>query len=172
MDATLLLKATLLLLLALCAGQLLRRAPAVTRHRCWSVAFAALLLLPLLTLTLPALVLPMPAKWERTASPAVTHVPVVAPDVVVAKTPATPPPSAAACADAPRRRAVLVSSADVDRRASGRRRARRGMRRRRDRPRHTPIRVRAGSPRLRRIDSTQSANDRGAADGAALASGE
>ncbi|PYQ27692.1 MAG: hypothetical protein DMF56_18965 [Acidobacteria bacterium] len=93
MDATLLLKATLLLLLALCAGQLLRRAPAVTRHRCWSVAFAALLLLPLLTLTLPALVLPMPAKWERTASPAVTHVPVVAPDVVVAKTPATPPPS-------------------------------------------------------------------------------
>lgn len=97
MDATLLLKATLLLLLALCAGRLLRSAPAVTRHRCWSVAFAALLLLPVLTLTLPALVLPMPAKWQQTSvSPPAAHAPAVAPrittDVVIADTPAAPSP--------------------------------------------------------------------------------
>src|SRR5687767_5650099 len=60
MDTTLLLKATALLLVALFAGRLLRNSPAAARHRYWSGAFAALLLLPLLVLTLPAVVVPLP----------------------------------------------------------------------------------------------------------------
>lgn len=60
MDTTLLLKATALLLVALFAGRLLRHSPAAARHRYWSGAFAALLLLPVLVLTLPAVVVPLP----------------------------------------------------------------------------------------------------------------
>ena len=60
MDTTLLLKATALLLVALFAGRLLRNSPAAARHRYWSGAFAALLLLPVLVLTLPAVVVPLP----------------------------------------------------------------------------------------------------------------
>jgi beta-lactamase regulating signal transducer with metallopeptidase domain/predicted nucleic acid-binding Zn-ribbon protein len=115
MDAALLLKATLLMLLALCAGRLLRSAPAVTRHRCWSVAFAALLLLPLLTLMLPALVLPMPAKWERPVSPPGAPAPVdaqrIAPDVVVAKTPATRTPPIPIPAPVPERVRITLRDA-------------------------------------------------------------
>jgi len=62
MDTTLLLKATVLLLVALFAGRLLRNAPAAARHRYWSGAFAALLLLPVLVLTLPAVVVPLPVS--------------------------------------------------------------------------------------------------------------
>ena len=67
----LLLKASLLLSVTLLAARLLRRAPAVTRHGLWSVAFAAVLALPLLTSALPALYVPVPAGWATAASPRV-----------------------------------------------------------------------------------------------------
>ena len=60
MDAMLLLKATLLLSATLLAARLLRRAPAASRHWLWTVAFAAVLALPLLAVALPALYVPMP----------------------------------------------------------------------------------------------------------------
>ena len=47
------LKASLLLAAALGVARSLRRAPAVMRHGLWTVAFAALLALPLLAATLP-----------------------------------------------------------------------------------------------------------------------
>jgi beta-lactamase regulating signal transducer with metallopeptidase domain len=61
MDAVLLLKASLLLSAMLLAARLLRRAPAVTRHRLWTFTFAAVLCLPLLAVALPALYVPMPS---------------------------------------------------------------------------------------------------------------
>jgi beta-lactamase regulating signal transducer with metallopeptidase domain len=67
MDALLLLKASMLLAGTLLAERLLRRAPAVTRHRLWSVVFAAVLALPLLAAVLPALYVPIPAAWETAA---------------------------------------------------------------------------------------------------------
>ena len=70
MDTALLLKATVLLLGALFAGRLLRNSPAAARHRYWSAAFAALLLLPLLVLMLPAVVIPLPVP----SSPPVVEV--------------------------------------------------------------------------------------------------
>lgn len=60
MDAMLLLKASLLLFATLLAARLLRRAPAASRHRFWTVAFAAVLALPLLASLLPALHVPVP----------------------------------------------------------------------------------------------------------------
>ena len=48
MDAMLLVKASLLLSATLLAARLLRRAPAASRHRLWTLAFAAVLALPLL----------------------------------------------------------------------------------------------------------------------------
>jgi beta-lactamase regulating signal transducer with metallopeptidase domain len=59
MVALLLLKASALLAVSLLAAHLLRRAPAVSRHRFWTGAFTALLALPLLVLALPALPIPM-----------------------------------------------------------------------------------------------------------------
>lgn len=67
MDAMLVVKASLLLSLTLLAARLLRRGPAVARHRLWSLGFAALLALPLLALALPALYVPVPAAWSATA---------------------------------------------------------------------------------------------------------
>ena len=61
MGAMLLLKASLLLSATLLASRLLRRAPAATRHRLWTLAFAAILALPLLLIVVPALYVPMPA---------------------------------------------------------------------------------------------------------------
>ena len=55
MDMMLLLKASVLLTAALAGARLLRGAPAATRHRLWSAAFAALLALPLLAFVVPAL---------------------------------------------------------------------------------------------------------------------
>jgi len=68
MTAMLLLKASLLLTLILIAASLLRRAPAVTRHRLWTLAFAAMIALPVLVLLLPALYLPVPAGWGAPAA--------------------------------------------------------------------------------------------------------
>ena len=63
MQGLLLLKASVLLALALLAVRLLRRAPAASRHRLWTVAFSALLALPLLPHVLPGLDVPVPAAW-------------------------------------------------------------------------------------------------------------
>src|SRR5215211_9537747 len=52
--ALLLFKVSVLLGGALLVARLLRRAPAVRRHRVWSAAFAALLALPPLGMMLPA----------------------------------------------------------------------------------------------------------------------
>lgn len=73
MDTTLLLKATALLLVALFAGRLLRNSPAAARHRYWSSAFAALLLLPVLVLTLPAVVVPLPISSPPPVVDATPH---------------------------------------------------------------------------------------------------
>ncbi|MEX0724659.1 MAG: M56 family metallopeptidase [Planctomycetaceae bacterium] len=50
---------TVLLVIAFAASLLLRRAAAATRHRLWSATFLALLLLPLLSMMLPALLVPI-----------------------------------------------------------------------------------------------------------------
>jgi beta-lactamase regulating signal transducer with metallopeptidase domain len=68
MDVMLLLKASVLLAATLLAARLLRRAPAAARHRLWSLAFAAVLALPLLAFALPALYVPMPAGWRASSS--------------------------------------------------------------------------------------------------------
>ncbi|HET6567949.1 MAG TPA: M56 family metallopeptidase [Rhodothermales bacterium] len=52
--AALLVKATLILGLAWIVGGLLRRKSAAVRHALWSLAFSALILLPILTLSVPA----------------------------------------------------------------------------------------------------------------------
>ena len=67
MDMMLLLKASVLLTAALAGARLLRGAPAATRHRLWSAAFAALLALPLLAFVVPALHVPVPAGWSAFA---------------------------------------------------------------------------------------------------------
>jgi beta-lactamase regulating signal transducer with metallopeptidase domain len=67
MDLMLLLKASLLLSAALVAGRVLRRASAASRHRVWTVAFAALLALPVLAAALPGFDVPVPAGWWATA---------------------------------------------------------------------------------------------------------
>jgi len=69
MDVMLLLKASLLLSTTLIAARLLRRAPAAARHRLWTLAFGAVLALPLLASAVPALHVPVPAGWGPPASP-------------------------------------------------------------------------------------------------------
>ena len=68
MDLMLLLKASVLLTAALAGARLLRGAPAATRHALWSVAFAALLALPVLAFVVPALHVPVPAGWSTYAN--------------------------------------------------------------------------------------------------------
>jgi beta-lactamase regulating signal transducer with metallopeptidase domain len=63
-----LLKVSILLAAALFAARALRGAPAARRHGIWSMAFVALLALPLLALVLPALRVPVPS-WPSTALP-------------------------------------------------------------------------------------------------------
>jgi beta-lactamase regulating signal transducer with metallopeptidase domain/predicted nucleic acid-binding Zn-ribbon protein len=92
MDATLLLKATAVLLVALVGGAMLRNAPAATRHRYWSVAFAGLLLLPAFVLVLPALVLPMSLPMPSLDEEPATIVSVVNAAVPVADAAAFQPP--------------------------------------------------------------------------------
>ena len=60
MDAMLLVKASLVLSATLLAARLLRRASAASRHRLWTVAFLAVLLLPLLAALLPAVYVAVP----------------------------------------------------------------------------------------------------------------
>jgi beta-lactamase regulating signal transducer with metallopeptidase domain len=73
MDAMLLLKASLLWAIALSVAWLLRRAPAAARHRLWTLAFVALLALPVLVVALPGLDVPVPARWRpRAATSALT----------------------------------------------------------------------------------------------------
>jgi beta-lactamase regulating signal transducer with metallopeptidase domain/predicted nucleic acid-binding Zn-ribbon protein len=61
----LLLKVSVLLATVLFAARVLRRAPAARRHGIWSMAFSALLALPLLAVVLPALRVPI-ASWPST----------------------------------------------------------------------------------------------------------
>lgn len=68
MDVMLLLKASLLLSVTLLAAHLLRRGPAATRHRLWSLAFAAVLALPFFASTLPAIHVPVPSGWGASAT--------------------------------------------------------------------------------------------------------
>ena len=67
MDLMLLLKASVLLMAAFAGARLLRRAPAATRHALWSVAFAALLALPVLASVVPPARVPVPAQWAAFA---------------------------------------------------------------------------------------------------------
>ncbi|MEP6917403.1 MAG: M56 family metallopeptidase, partial [Acidobacteriota bacterium] len=75
MDALLLVKASLLLSATLVAERLLRRSPAVTRHRLWSALFAAVLALPVLGAVLPAWHVPVPIRWSAAAAQAVAAAP-------------------------------------------------------------------------------------------------
>lgn len=63
-----LLKASVLLAAALIAARAMRRAPAARRHGVWSAAFGALVALPLLALTMPALHVPVPGWAEPQAA--------------------------------------------------------------------------------------------------------
>lgn len=79
MGAMLLVKATLLLLVALLGGRLLRRSAAASRHRFWSAAFAALLAMPMLGAALPALYVPVPARWQIASRSIEPSTPSIAP---------------------------------------------------------------------------------------------
>lgn len=68
MAAMLVLKVSLVLSAVLLGAWLLRHAPPTTRHRYWSAAFGAVLLLPLLVVTMPAVTVPVPAGWHAAAS--------------------------------------------------------------------------------------------------------
>jgi beta-lactamase regulating signal transducer with metallopeptidase domain/predicted nucleic acid-binding Zn-ribbon protein len=87
MDTILLLKVSGLLGATLLAARLLCRAPAITRHRVWTVAFACLLALPLLTSTLPSLYVPAPA-WLGTTMPLRTLPKTAAETASIARSPA------------------------------------------------------------------------------------
>ena len=67
MSPLLLLKVSVILSMTLVAARLLNRAPATARHRLWSLAFAAMLLLPALAASLPALRVPVPDGWTSPA---------------------------------------------------------------------------------------------------------
>jgi beta-lactamase regulating signal transducer with metallopeptidase domain len=75
MDAMLLLRASVLLALALIATRLLRRAPAALRHHLWTLGFVALLALPPLAIVVPPIGVPLP----RFAAPAQVGPAAVAP---------------------------------------------------------------------------------------------
>src|SRR5688572_13403363 len=77
MDATLLLKTSVVLAASLAGARVLRGGPASLRHQYWTAAIAAVLLLPLLAVALPPLLLPIPATRPaaielRDASPVAT----------------------------------------------------------------------------------------------------
>src|SRR6266852_8717317 len=80
MDAMLLLKASLLLSATLLVARLLHSAPAVTRHRLWTFAFASVLALPVLAVALPALYVPLPACCAAPAAPGASLAPSVPSD--------------------------------------------------------------------------------------------
>ena len=65
------LKATLVLLAAAGLCRVLRRAPAATLHLVWVLAFGGLLVLPLLSLLLPALPIPLLSLWPGEGSTSV-----------------------------------------------------------------------------------------------------
>ena len=92
MDATLLLKASVVLAASLAGARVLRRGPASLRHQYWTAAIAAVLLLPLLAVALPPLLLPIPATRpaavEARDSSAATPETPVAPQSVDSRTPA------------------------------------------------------------------------------------
>ncbi len=67
MDGMVLIKVTIVLSLTLLVAYLCRRAHAATRHRLWTVAFVSVLALPLLTIALPALRVPVPGTWSTIA---------------------------------------------------------------------------------------------------------
>ncbi|HEX6462996.1 MAG TPA: hypothetical protein VFZ98_01030, partial [Vicinamibacterales bacterium] len=100
----LLLKVTLLLFAALLGGRLMRRRAAASRHLFWSVAFAALLALPMLGMVLPALYLPIPNRWPTLSQSIEPSTPVAAvPVAEPARAPQTAVPAASAdAAPAPR----------------------------------------------------------------------
>src|SRR5687767_11417827 len=89
--ATLVLKVSLLLMAVLVIARMMRHTTASARHRLWSVAFAALLALPLLGAALPAVAIRMPAWAAASAAPA----PRVAIDLPVARPRAVQPALAA-----------------------------------------------------------------------------
>lgn len=98
----LLLKATLVLVIATAAGAALRRAPGLIRHRLWSLSFAAMIALPALAALLPPVNVPVPDRlsWSNEPSRAVT-----APETIVgesssiADTSASSSPSVLASSD-------------------------------------------------------------------------
>lgn len=69
MDAMLVLKASLLLAAVFVAGRCLRRAPAARRHGLWTAAFAALLALPILSVVVPPLGIPVPPGFYSQIAP-------------------------------------------------------------------------------------------------------
>jgi beta-lactamase regulating signal transducer with metallopeptidase domain/predicted nucleic acid-binding Zn-ribbon protein len=72
MDAVLLLKVSVLLAGTLGAAHLLRGAPALSRHRLWTIAFAAVLALPILAVAVPVLQVPIPSWRDASPPPAIS----------------------------------------------------------------------------------------------------
>ena len=83
MDAILVLKASVLLMAALGVAALLRRASATVRHQLWTLLFAALLGLPLVTTVVPQLPVPVPAAWRVAPPAAGAGVPTLAADAAL-----------------------------------------------------------------------------------------
>lgn len=64
MTALLLVRVSVLLAVALVGARLLRRKSASLRHAIWTMAFAAILVLPALPYVLPAIEVPVPVSWR------------------------------------------------------------------------------------------------------------
>jgi len=64
MDATLVVRASLVLAAALAAAPLMRRAAPAARHRYWTLTLAAVLSLPLLAAAIPNVTVAVPSSWQ------------------------------------------------------------------------------------------------------------
>jgi len=91
MDALLLGKATLLLCATLLTARALGASPAIVRHRLWTIAFVAVLALPI-AFVLPALYVPLPSAWLA-APPNTASIEAPAPAGTARKVGSSPPPS-------------------------------------------------------------------------------
>jgi beta-lactamase regulating signal transducer with metallopeptidase domain len=103
-------KATALVAIAAAAGAVLRRrASAATRHLVWTLTIAAMLVLPVLELAVPAWEIPVPGIARVTIEPAL-HSPVVDQAIAVNAAPSAP---AAAVANTPAAPTEVVNASRV-----------------------------------------------------------
>src|SRR5262249_51866080 len=99
--ADILLKGTIVLLTAFAAAWALRRASAATRHLVWSAAMLSLLVLPVLSLTLPRWNVPLALPWTHTATPENATLEIARPKALTEELLASEPYGSAAASLAP-----------------------------------------------------------------------